>query len=446
MSSAFPAPRPGRAFGFDESDGRAGLARLIGVLHECRWWVAASTLLGGAAAMGVAWVSRPVFEAKATLLVIESKVGGQSLYPRRLAEDYRALVLSPENLTPILEELGLGAAPHHLTVSRLQRAVEVEPGGVNSPVLTVTVQLADGELARRAADGLAVGAVALSRKLNDSDLTRSRDYLEVQVHEARGGLARADAELLAFSRGARVDETRASLEHQLKERARLFTDLASARESIAKLTASNQTLARELDREKPVVELMRTLADDPRLLAESGGPAGPAAALGLSLKSEELNPIHSSVKNELVSGLARLAGDLSGVERMETESAEIGNLLIETQKRLAEKERELERLKAERALAQSVLEKLVLEHEDARVRVLSRSEELKLLSPAVRPDRPVWPPGFLLAVAGLLVGFSVGIGVALFRDYLRPGTRAGEQDIVNPRVEETVSVARSTRG
>src|SRR5207249_1677406 len=117
----------------------------------------------------------------------------------------------------------------------------------------------------------------------------------------------------------------------------------------------------------------------------------------------QINPVFQKIDEGIVESRTKLAGleqrkkQLVDVRRLDS------NQLAELN-RLYGVEARLSRLEMERELARKVYTEVATSYETARLQVLTRTADLQVIAPPVRPDRPISRNTLRNVVLGAIVG------------------------------------------
>jgi uncharacterized protein involved in exopolysaccharide biosynthesis len=386
-----------------------------------RWPVALLAFIAGTAVgYGSTFLMAPVYETSATLLVAQPKFSEQGAGSSAVnVTSFRALLSTNAVAVAVIRQLHLDEPPHSLSVRMfLSDTMSVqEVRGTN--LIRVLIRMRDPKLAADVANLLGREAIELNRRINQEETVSIRDFLKVQVDEARTQLGQAEQRLLEMKRVAQLELRRTDTEARVEQRGELLRLLVDIEGERARLARAEKQLA-EAQR---TVTLQRSF-DGNRALLEGARSADSGAPLvGLQLQDQVLNPVWDVVAAEVAESRTRL----SAYEHQRDEllkNLKLGSDALPQLTALYQHEIAVGRLETEHELARKVYSDLSLRYEQTRVQVASNSAQLQLVDPALPPDLPVWPRRLRMAAIGgilfLLVALSVLIGREVARVYRQP--------------------------
>jgi polysaccharide biosynthesis transport protein len=390
----------------------ANLVKHLLVLWRYRFLVVAGTLLCGLAAFVWGEVTPPTYEATARLIVSAPKMGAANeTAPAVNVGTFRSLVENQSLGARIVEEFGLHKPPHEITPDIfITRCVKVE-GIRDTDVIVVKVRLWDKQLAARAANRLAEAATQLAQQLSGEEVVTARDIIRAQLDQSRVRLEQAETRLEAFRRTAQIDLLRKDVDALLSLRGTLLGLVVEIQAERARLSQAESLLAQR----SRIETLKRSIDTDPaamEVMRKNAGDSG--SVLPLQLRSESLNQVYENLDQVIATSRTKLAG----LEKQKTELIDVRKLDADQQVKLSllyQREMELARLQTEYDLAKTVYVDVSTRYEQARLQVAGRSAELKVMDPALPPDRPVSPRVLRQTAVALVVGFmAMVMGVLLF--------------------------------
>jgi uncharacterized protein involved in exopolysaccharide biosynthesis len=192
------------------------------------------------------------------------------------------------------------------------------------------------------------------------------------------------------------------------DRAALETELARAR---ADLEAARQRYSAE----HPDVKKLTRAVDSLESKLRTAGP-GPAVAAGPARRPD--NPAYVEVQ-------ARLQAATSDLQTLEATEAQLRSKLADYEQRLTatpQVEREYQALQREHEVAVNEYNKIKAKQRDAelaeQMERRSKGERYSLVSAASLPDTPYKPKRGLIALFGVVIAFTGGVGTAVLVEAL----------------------------
>jgi len=424
------------------------------ILKQRRGLIAFCTAACAVSAAAFSLFQPRIYSAATFLLVSESKIAdSDTRNPNyvfyELLRSYETFINNDNLIQKTLERFGLQKSPYHLSVDKFKRRhiLQVELSK-NTRLLEVNVEFPNAQLASDIANFFAESAVAFNEEMNARDTQRMRFILKQQLDQASQELDTARKNLLEFSKDSRLEELRESVWNLLEEKSLNESELAKLNVSLAQLSAKRDGLLAQLKGQEPKIELKRSLVDPP-LYREDLSSSGKGAAqlpLNSSVKEESVNPIYQQVQSQIVetdSDLLSTKAGLQALQRaLETNKRKLDLLLGEK----ALKESTLEQLSQEQKMASGNYAALNKKFQDASLMVSSRSTELKLIAPAITPERPIKPRTLLNILLASVLGLLVSTLLAFFLHNLEVARKEARPNLEDSSEDRLREVKRSGKG
>ncbi len=322
---------------------------------------------------------------------------------------------------------------------RLQTKARVEQESarevIYSPVITLYATAETPETAKKVVDTWATLFVEKVSNVQSVEANDVYSFVKKEFDDLDTSLREAEEILRDFERENNID--RIKIEKQKYEG--LLTELqAQAAQTAVKITAAEDKLARlEEEKEKTPISLSlaKAITDDPMWLSwleQKRGKDFPDELKGVSLLTQELNPTRLAVERDIVLTQGEL-NSLRGELRMTTEKIEEIKTNIESlQRQLAEATMEATRLTRDVTDYTTTRLLLVTERDKAKIATGRTVGDVRIWSPAVLPQKPVYPRNKKLVVAfAFLIGLAVSSAyflaryVALEPQARQPATSSG---------------------
>jgi len=384
----------------DHADDGLELAAYFRQIWSYRVVIAVVALVCAGSAAAVALTSGPKYQARATVMVSQAKIGDFVAATVPIAT-LRPLLESKNVAAKVIQALRLDQPPRRVSASTFFSDVATVEQVRDSPMLTLTVELDDPALAASAANLIAEQAVALSRAVSEGEGVRARNDLDQQKEDAKARMEQAVEALRKFQEASQIELVRKDVESMLVQRGELLPLLIRIETEKAKLAAAEKELAVR-DR---IGTVKRTIDSDPVLMESARKPADSNGSrlIGLETKNEFVNPVYESLDSQI----ATIRTTLAELERKRIQIVDIRKLDAPQTALLTKVyalEGELTRLTVERDLVTAVYRQVATAYETARTQVAARSAQLQIIDKAVASDQPVSRHVARNAAAGLTVG------------------------------------------
>lgn len=391
------------------------------VLQKWKGLIIGGTLLGMIIAVATSLMMPKVYKASAVLFISNPKIegiGGSVKLPS--IETYVGIIKSQALATGVIEKLGLDKPPDQLRPENfISKMISVEPIR-NTNLIRISIEYTDPEKARDIVNTSAALAVDLNQTLNESEAVSYRDFLKAELDTMELTLKQAEQELLAFKETAEIDKLKKEIEILLEEKGNLERGVLAGERglieqgllgvdrAIEEKNAMIDTLAKKLTGEKKILELSKSISNDSVMkdVVKEASNLSALDLLGLQIKEEQVNPLHEKLEPKLVEALSDLEGLKAKKTALVRDLEANGGRLTNLQKELAQKEVKLESLTRTYDLAKEIYISLKRRFEEARIQIAAKTQELKVVDPAITPRNPSKPNiklnAFLAGAAGFI--------------------------------------------
>ena len=358
------------------------------------------------------------------LLVTESKIpsaeGREPVKTGLSPETFEGMIRNKSLAQQAIQKFGLDQKPYKLAPEGFVNGVLSVKMQRQTNLINLTVQFPDAGLAKDIANFLGEQAVELNTQLNRADTLKTRDYIKMQLDDARAKMEREQATLVEFRRKARLATLRKEIEILLTQKAVLRNKHLDVVTSLEGHRAKLKELSEQIKKHQKVETVIKSIEKEPGLLIAAGeeNPGGKRDLLALQMKSEEFNPVYRNTEQALVTthgeiaSLAARRDDMRG--RLELTEGKLGVV----ERELANTEARLEELTRNYTLAKDAYQLFARKFEEAALSVASRVNDLKIVDRAVVPRDPVKPRVKLKVALASTLGLMMFTFLAFFVEYI----------------------------
>lgn len=414
-------------------DDDVDLRQYLQMLWRRRILLVAGTIVAVFVGLGIVWFTPPTYEASVTLARISTlRIADEGRSEGALS--FRALIENRRLAEQVIKEFSLDAEPYGFTpVSFVNNAVRVEDLDEGAMILAKVRLPYSPDLAARAANRLAEGAVELNRVMNQAEGAAARDFIKVQLDESRTTLDAIEGRLIDTRQRAQIGAVEADVEAMLDSRRQFLTMSVEIEGEKAKLAKAEQELSRRerllsvpraVDASTVLLDATRQRQSADATASASRGTQGsrpevkaPPPLEPLNLRSEFINPVYEALDYQVATSRTRLAS-LQEQERRLRSVIHSGSARHPMLSNLYSRQVELVRLEVEYELAKQNYSDLSRKYEQARIQVASRTSQLKIIDPAMRPERPIAPRPLRTIAIAATIGLFIAVVVALLAGYL----------------------------
>jgi len=360
-----------------------------------RWkWIVGVTILAALAAGVVSFATPPVYEATATLAVL------QSSNPALVSPAAQLAVLQSSNVaTQTLQWLGENAAGEN--ASTVARRVRVVADAQDKTLFRVTAQSDTPQKAAAIANAWANAGTEAINQVQDQSLSQAIPMLQQDVDRTGKDLQAAEENLKRMQRDLQID----LLTQQLARAQQILNSQFAERENVKVLLAQAQTLRQQVQQGQISLspEMLLTL----QATATTGGSflIQPSQFVTLT-KPQQLDQL-----DEIIAALNGRHQALS--TSIDSVSVQVTML----QQQLNEKQTALIEPTRARDTARANYDSATAKLRDAQARLAQSQNQARVVSHAVAPDSPTQPKPLQNVAIAAVVGLMIAVGGAFAFEY-----------------------------
>ncbi|MBI1941509.1 MAG: hypothetical protein HYS33_08395 [Acidobacteria bacterium] len=392
-------------------------SRRLNRLRRHGRWIAVGAGLSALAALLVSLILPKIYRATTYLVVSESKIGASSQNPAwqyyTLLPTYVPFVDSDALISQAIRRFRLDQAPYELTLERFRKKDYLDVRNPKSTrLIEIDVEFPDAQLAADLANYLAQSSVVFNEQMNAADTAATQKFLKERLDQAVALQTETEATRLRVKEEARIEDKEKSLSILLDAKGEVAAQLEKLRMSVAQSEARVLALQQALRGEPKVVSLKKSITSD-RFLERASEKLLPAGEDALSITEETLSATHEEMQRQFVTATSDTEAGRAGIRAATTRTAEIDGAINRTLADLTRSRIAVEKSDREVALAREGLESATRDYRNASVTATSKSNDLKQVSPALVPERPVRPRILLNVVLASLLSLILLSGIAL---------------------------------
>lgn len=221
--------------------------------------------------------------------------------------------------------------------------------------------------------------VEQNQKLNQEEMTSAREFLEKQLVFQRDKVSQTEGRLAAFKTGTNT----ISLSEETSERIKTVAKLESGR----------------IDIENELKGLNAQKIDLATKINQPGANTSPFYTYWRTTLEQ--------VKNQIVN----LTAQINNLNAQIT-------ALNSTLRSLPPQEIQMASLMRNESVANEIYTNMLSQYEEIKVREAAKVANVKLIEPAVVPEKPDFPKKKKMVLLAMITGLMVGFGIALFLEYI----------------------------
>ena len=347
-------------------------------------------------------------------------------------------LLKTANVSLLVSELrgetgdrcSLRLANFNSTVAALKGGVKVSEVGKQSNIVRIAYASANPLLAREVVNTLVQAYLDQTITFKTQETSRTVAFVEEQLKGVRRDLEKSESDLQLYKASSGVIKLDTEAEELIKQ-------VSDSEKERAAVSLQKKQIEFALGSLKEAA--LKGVTYSPAAMGDDGPVAGMSTKLAdLEVQKQALLP-EATRDHPQVRAIQGQIDELQRKIRATYETAR--NNLTKREgdiaKRLGDYESKLKQLPAaERDLARllrvttvnaGIYTFLLQKHEEARIAQAATISNIKIVDPAITPDRPIKPQKKKNILLGLLVGLMVAAGLAFFHDYMDDTIKDGEE-------------------
>lgn len=395
-------------------------------------------------------MATPIYEAFTTMMVREAGSGveailfdGITTVGKNTAQNYMQIMKSRTILEQVVQRLGRDDLTHGM----LEKAITIQTVQ-GSDVLKISMQSPEPELAQAVVNTLADVFINWNLDYRQDDRRAARVFIESQLQKVEQDLRAAEERLQAYKEEQGVlapSQETTALVSQLASLQSNLTELAIAKEEIqerikqvrASLAEQDETLisSTTIADNRFVTEYRTRLADLEIRLSSAREKYTDRHPEILALQAEiedvrqklaaEVERVVGTETRTLNTIYQQLYGTLINLEveanALAAKEAALTSVIEERERDLSHlpaQELELARLQRDAKVLEELYVLLRTRREEARISEAMETADVRVIDPAVVPDKPVKPRVKLNIAIGGVLGMFLGVGLAFLLEFM----------------------------
>lgn len=387
-----------------------------------KWWVVAIVFIVTiAASAAFSFLSSDAYESR-TLFLLETSSPLEIL---------NALATSDVLIGSIISELDLRDSDtgNPLGVQQLADMMEVnsqalgqQSGQPGSHLFNLIVKGETSELLKPIADEWARLFVEQSSLLFVTEADRPYGIAFNRFQEASKALREKEDAKLAYQLANPMVTLQSQLEVSTAQYQDYLRQLQGNREALIEAQAMLKSAEEAFIDEPELLTLERAISGEDilALLASIPGEQSLDDVSDLVLADQELNPLHFSLKTEIVYLRANIAGLDAGINYLEPRTAELQTSLERMTSQIEESQLSLSRLDQDIGILTDSFNQLNKSLQDAQIVEGGQQEFVQVFEAAIEPLAPLPKRSRIqILVVGAALGLVLGVALAFLIHYLR---------------------------
>lgn len=389
--------------------------------------------------------SPKVFTSEAVLMVEESIIPADQVSPypnpqalESVLSTYKRLVNSQDIMQDAVRKFELNKKPYEMNWQSFRENVVSVESVHGSRLIAVEVELDDPKLAKELANFIAGQAIKKAEELSVKGSKSSKKVLDEKLEQSKKELESAKNQLKELREEAKLSIIRKELDILLDRKGFLQNQIADIQSNVEGQRKTLVQVEQSLAKEDPLIDLHRTLAEDnlyQQLLANLNGDEQ-QKLLSLSMVNQVQNPIYNHLQTKNVDLLSSINGMEAKLDFLREEKEANEEKLQGIQEKIVALELELEEKERVYNLKERSYEKISRKHDDIAIQIASSTPGLKLVDPALVPEKPSSPKRKLIVLGTAFISTFFFLFLAAFMEFYE--MEKGRRDRVARKNEEGI--------
>jgi capsular polysaccharide biosynthesis protein len=355
------------------------------------------------------------YESTATILVSRTRSKAEPSNIERTLVDtdsFAAALMSGELMEKVLKHYKLDQPPYEMDIESMGRAIGVWAIR-NQNSVQVQVRLSNlventPQLVADIANFMGQEADRIAREVMDEDIRRSMELFDRDFHRSEKDLEAIRDKLLEVRRRAPTEQKRKLIDSLGNAQAMMYSNLSTAQSDYLNKSAKLLNLNRALQIEKPTIELIRALEEEPSLLNRYSARTGTATTELYDVTStlNDINLVYVELRKLRDAVASDVEGASAAVQRLPEYIQDYSRQIHEAELILGASEIEVKFWEVRLETAQLGFQEV---NERREVAVMSIASDRQDLLSWIRATPPLKPAGlprplFVGAAAVLTMG------------------------------------------
>ena len=299
-----------------------------------------------------------------------------------------------------------------LTPGQLSKRLEVKEAK-DTGVLQLEAEDNDSGRAKEIANAWAQEYIGYSQELILGDVKGTGEFITDQFEVVKQNLVRAEEAIKDFKNKYKIDLMRAELDIKKKKLNEYKNEVIDIEMSLNTQRDSLEEFKKEIEKQEKFIIVSKAITNDALWQKSEKDLSGLDKK---KLRSEEINPIYENLETEIVNTEISLNTLKQKREYLTNDIKQFQKDIDELEKTINQKEFESTQLNRQAEIYKRTYDGLSVKIEEARIAKAIQLGEVKIVSPAFKPEKPVWPNKLLNVAISAVVGLLIGIFLAFFAE------------------------------
>ena len=283
-------------------------------------------------------------------------------------------------------------------------------------ILQLETENSDPRITQEIVNNWAQEYVRYSQELISGEVGASGDFIAEQFILAKQNLIQTEEKVKDFKDKYKIDLMQAELNIEKEKLINEKRELADLEITLKTKEDSLKELQKEIEKQEKFIVVSKAITDD--ALWQKEGKGKDLSDLDeRKLSSEEINPTYQKLDIRIVDTKIELNTLRPKSEYLKKSIETTGKRIDELNKAINQRKLELAQLIREVEIYKRTYDKLSIRVEEARIAKAMQLGEVKIVSFAIEPKKPIKPKRIQnVAIFGVL-GLMLGVFIAFFQEF-----------------------------
>jgi len=398
----------------------------IKVIARRKWLIVTGTFVCILVAAIVTLLLPRVYETRATLTTVgldtpDVEMGFLKISTGLSLDKFFSFLPIDRNLDlEVIRRLGLDKSPDNLTPQALSQMITFGLAR-DSRTITINVRHSHPGKAKDIANTMAEVVREHYQVLNSLAVSQSQNLIDERLDLVKASLVEVEKNLQAFKETVDVDFLREEILSRSSEETNLAQEYLEIKMLLVEEEARLARAKEELQKQDRFYVLSKSIVEDPayRGILAKLSEEDIAVLRAAKSESQEINPIYLSLEETVMNVRISIAGAKAKEFLLKAKIEENRLASSKLRAQLAEIEPELESLMEVYDFAKGDYQSIRKIHwETAIVLAAAKEHQLKIVSTAATPTRPIEPKTKRILAVAAALGLLAALFLAFFLEYL----------------------------
>ncbi len=287
-------------------------------------------------------------------------------------------------------------------------------------ILQLETENKNPDLAKDIANTWAQEYIQYNQELISGEVKGTGDFINDQFSIAKQNLVKAEGDIKDFKDKYKIDLMQAELDMKKAKLNDYKKELLDIEIALKTKEDSLKELKKGIEKQEKFIVVSKAITDD-ALWQQEGKKSASSDLNRKGLRSEIVNPIYQDIESRIVNTGIELNTLKPRIDYLKSSVLSTGKEINELEKNVNQRNFDLTQLTRQAQLYKTTYDSLSTKMEEARIVKAAQLGEVRLVSPAIRPERPVSIGKLKNIIVSGITSFLFGIFLVFFIEFWQKG-------------------------